>query len=255
MVGSVPRCAVEGSACYNAFQLVQAHHDHCHSADIPQAAADAFHHFVGVCSECHVLREAARAAPVQPWLTAPTRRLLRRHLRHCRRWRARLRRLLVLLDCGDTTACKLPRRREGIERISTAVRRGFHDFAQRVSDRLQFDARLFGSQPRRLLHRRPRPTSGRGSGGSVLVTPVLLVLFSVFVGAGAACWRVLTARLTVTLTSTPPFVRCCRSTSRTQLVLLARIIAAASPTAGPCRSPNIQPRNPGQCPRLSCSRL
>jgi hypothetical protein len=99
----VPRCAVQGSSCYVAFQIVQAHHpihtpilpvhlphtsltpplhltsplhphlhlhltsnlciclqahhDYCHAADTPQAASDAFHEYVGSCSECHVLRD------------------------------------------------------------------------------------------------------------------------------------------------------------------------------------------------------
>ena len=37
--------------------FLQAHHDYCHAADIPQAASDAFHEYVGTCSECHVLRD------------------------------------------------------------------------------------------------------------------------------------------------------------------------------------------------------
>ena len=58
--------------------FLQAHHDYCHAADISQAASDAFHEYVGICSECHVLRDRwphhlprAMALPAVAALTHP----------------------------------------------------------------------------------------------------------------------------------------------------------------------------------------
>jgi len=215
MVANAPRCAAVGSACYDDFQLVQAHHDHCRSADIPAIASDAFHDFVGVCSECHVLRDKMVGLP------------------HC----------AAVADCADTTAaedayaalsalegaghgggsgaargptCALSCGShyatlqayhdgcEGIERTSAAVRDGFHRFSS-LCERAGCNSLQGWHDPNRAeACARPSaaelswqrtggggPSAGRTFGLAVLV---LLLLAAVVGGVGLAARRSLAAR-------------------------------------------------------------
>jgi len=131
MVGHVPRCALP-SACRMNFQIVQAHHDHCRPADVPPEASHAFHEFVGVCSECHVLRDRLCGSAGC--------------LRSCEKVDcADLTRPQAAFDALATSAnvsgCSVACGEhyallqayhdscEGIEAVSVAVRDGFHRFA------------------------------------------------------------------------------------------------------------------------------
>ena len=211
MVGNAPRCAVVGSACYDHFQLVQAHHDHCRSADIPAIASDAFHDFVGVCSECHVLRDKMAGLP------------------HCATVadcsdvspaEAAFAALASLEDAGrggsgaaSSPTCALQCGEhysvlqayhdgcEGIERTSAAVREGFHRFAwlcERAgcnslggwADPNHAEACARPSATQRSQHS-PGPSVGHSFGMVVLV---LLLIAAVMGGVGLAVRRSLAAR-------------------------------------------------------------